>query len=264
MNVLIMADLEGISGVYTKEQVLPSLPRFHEGRKYLTRDINVCAAALKAAGVDKVYVRDCHGGSYALLWDEVGEDVDLVISGLLKDERFPFVDEYDAVILFGYHGMAGTANALLEHTFSSVSVQNYHLNGEQVGEIAIDAAILGEHETPVIMVSGDTNACLEAKRFLPWVSTAEVKRSLHCMGAGLLPPHKAKECIFAAVKEAVENFKAGKYELYKVCAPIALRVELTERNQLPTISQRPYMKIIDGRTFEVEADSVEQALYRVL
>ena len=83
------------------------------------------------------------------------------------------------------------------------------------------------------------------------------------MGASLLPPHKAKECIFAAVKEAVENFKAGKCELYKVAAPINLRVELVERNQLPLVSQRPYMKVIDGRTFEVEADNVEQAIYRV-
>ena len=209
MTVFIMADLEGISGVYTRDQVLPSLPRFNEGRKFLTRDINVCAEALKAAGVDKVYARDCHGGSYALLWDEVCDSVDEVI------------------------------------------------------EIAIDAAILGEHNTPVIMVSGDTKACEEAKRFLPWVTTAEVKRSLHCMGASLLPPHKAKECIFAAVKEAVENFKAGKCELYKVASPIKLRVEVTERTQLPLVSRQPYVKILDGRTFEVDADSVEQALYRV-
>ena len=263
MTVFVMADLEGISGVYTRDQVLPSLPRFNEGRKFLTRDINVCAEALKAAGVDKVYVRDCHGGSYALLWDEVGEAVDEVISGSLHDVRFPFIEECDAVILLGYHAMAGTHQALLEHTFSSMSVQNYHLNGEEVGEIAIDAAILGEHNTPVIMVSGDTKACEEAKRFLPWVTTAEVKRSLHCMGASLLPPHKAKECIFAAVKEAVENFKAGKCELYKVPAPLKLRVEVTERTQLPLVSRQPYVKIIDGRTFEVDADSVEQAIFRV-
>ena len=263
MTVFIMADLEGISGVYTRDQVIPSLSRFNEGRKFLTRDINVCAEALKAAGVDKVYARDCHGGSYALLWDEVGEYVDEVICGSLPDVRFPYIDECDAVILLGYHAMAGTAQGLLEHTFSSVSVQNYHLNGEKVGEIAIDAAILGEHGKPVIMVSGDTNACKEAKAFLPWVTTAEVKRSLHCMGASLLPPHKAKECIFAAVKEAIENLKSGKCELYKVAAPINLRVELVERNQLPLVSQRPYMKVIDGRTFEVEADNVEQAIYRV-
>ena len=264
MNVLIMADLEGISGVYTREQVLPSQSRFIEGRKYLTRDINVCADALKAAGVDKVFVRDCHGGSYALIWDEVGESVDEVICGAVGDERFPLIDEIDAVILFGYHAMAGTAKGLLEHTFSSVSVQNYYLNGERVGEIAIDAAILAEHGKPVIMVSGDTNACAEARLFLPWVATAEVKRSLHCMGASLLPPAKARACVFAAVKEAVDSFRSGKCELYKVAAPITLRVELTERNQIPYPSQRPYLKVIDGRTFEVSADSVEQALYRAM
>ena len=65
MNVYVMVDIEGISGVYTKEQVLPLEARFAEGRRYMTRDVNCCVEGLKAAGVDKVYVRDCHGGSYA-------------------------------------------------------------------------------------------------------------------------------------------------------------------------------------------------------
>ena len=32
----------------------------------MTADVNACAAGLKAAGAGRVYVHDCHGGSYAL------------------------------------------------------------------------------------------------------------------------------------------------------------------------------------------------------
>ena len=53
MNVYIMADLEGISGIYCREQVTPDQRRFDEGRRFLTREINICAEACKAAGVEK-------------------------------------------------------------------------------------------------------------------------------------------------------------------------------------------------------------------
>lgn len=263
MKVYIMADLEGISGVYARDQVVSDGARFAEGRRYLTRDINICASALKEAGVDTVYARDCHGGSYALLWNELSDDVDMVISGFTGSDRFAFLEGADAVILLGYHAKAGTAGGLLEHTFSSATVQNYFLNGKKVGELEIDASIVGESGVPVIMVSGDTRACEEARDFMPWVETAEVKKSIGCFGAGLLPPDKAERVLRESVKTAVENLKSGKCKPYTTPAPITLTVEVTERTQLPNKYAKPYMKIIDGRTYEVSADSVEEALNRL-
>jgi len=35
MNVYVMTDIEGISGIYTRDQVLPSESRFQEGRRYI-------------------------------------------------------------------------------------------------------------------------------------------------------------------------------------------------------------------------------------
>ena len=62
MNIYIMTDLEGISGIYDREQITPAGRRFNEAREFMTGDINACVEACKEAGVDKVYVRDCHGG----------------------------------------------------------------------------------------------------------------------------------------------------------------------------------------------------------
>ncbi len=38
MNIYIMVDLEGISGLYCREQMTPDASRFSEARKYMTRD----------------------------------------------------------------------------------------------------------------------------------------------------------------------------------------------------------------------------------
>lgn len=263
MNVYIMADLEGISGIYSPEQVIPGQRRFDEGRKFLTREINICAEACKAAGVEKVYVRDGHGGSYTLLWDQLSPAVDVAVCGITGDVRYAGLEDCDAVILLGYHAMAGTEHAVLEHTMSSASVQNYWLNGVRIGETALDAAILADYKKPVIMVSGDDALCREAKEFLPWVTAVEVKRSLACFGTALLSPALSKERIVEGVKTAIEAYRAGNYAHYTVPSPVTLRAEKTERTQLPNPAAKPYMKILDGRTYEVVGDTVEEALFRL-
>ncbi len=263
MNIYIMADLEGISGIYAREQVLPGERRFDEGRRFLTREINICAEACKAAGIEKVYVRDGHGGSYTLIWDQLSPAVDVAVCGITGSERYVGLEDCDAVILLGYHAMAGTANALLEHTMSSKSIQNYWLNGVRIGETALDAAILADYGKPVIMVSGDDALCREAKAFLPQVTAVEVKKSSACFGTALLSPALAKERICAGVKEAIGAFKTGRISYYRAKAPVTLRAEVTERTQLPTPAAKPYMRVIDGRTYEVTGDTVEEALFRL-
>ncbi|NLD88592.1 MAG: M55 family metallopeptidase, partial [Clostridiales bacterium] len=143
MNILIMTDLEGISGIYDREQVTPSGYRFHEAREYMTADINVCVEACKEAGADKVYVRDCHGGSYTVIWEKLSPLADWCILGNTSTDRFAGLEDCDGVILLGYHAMAGTKGAFLEHSMSSASIQNYWINGNLAGETAIDAGIVG-------------------------------------------------------------------------------------------------------------------------
>ena len=262
MNVFVMVDIEGISGIYSKEQVTPGGSRFNEGRRFMTDEINACVSGLTAAGVEKIYVRDCHGGSYTLDWENASNDVDGYICGIHSDVRFAGIDEFDAVILLGYHAMAGTRGAVLEHTFNSTSIQNVYLNDSKVGEITIDAAILGEKNKKVIMVSGDDKACEEAKKFLPGVVTAEVKKGLDIEGAILLPKEKAHKLIYDKAIEAVKNIKNVKPLIIE--KPISIKVELPERRPLPNSLGKPYLKILDGRTYSVDGDSVEEALFRAL
>lgn len=259
MNLFIMADAEGISGIYAREQVTAS-PYYDECRKRMTQDINACVEACKQAGVEKIYVRDCHGSGCSVLWEELSPLADYYIMGITNQNRFPGLDDCDGVILLGYHAMAGTPEAILEHTFSSATAQNYWVNGIKAGETAIDAGIAGDRGKPVIMVSGDDKLCLEAKALMPWVVTAEVKRGITWHGGFLLPAEKAHAVIRECTREAIMRMPEMKPLVFD--KPIKIRIERTERNDLPRQYSKPYMKIIDGRTYEVEGATMEEALSR--
>lgn len=260
MNIYLMVDIEGISGIYARDQVLPEEARFQEGRRFMTADINACMRGLKEAGVSKIYVHDCHGGGYTAVFDELSDDADYLVCGSIGGKRFAGIEDCDAVILLGYHAMAGEEGAILEHTMSSKKVQNMFINGKKVGETAIDAGIAGEKGKPVIMVSGDDKVCREAEALIQGVVTAEVKKGMSCFGGILLPCHKAHALIKEKAKEAVRMYESIKPLQYE--KPIEFCIELTERTPIPSEMMYPYITHIDGRTYKVEADTLEEAFFR--
>jgi len=81
MNLYILVDLEGISGICSKEQIFGD--RIGEGRLMMTEDINACVEAAKEMGVDKIYVRDCHGTSNTVIYDKLSDKADYYICGYM-------------------------------------------------------------------------------------------------------------------------------------------------------------------------------------
>lgn len=263
MNIYILTDLEGISGIYSRDQLEPTKWRFDEARRLMTREVDLCAAACKALGAEKVYVRDVHGGSYTLLWDQLSDAVDRVVCGWTGNKRMVGLEDCDAVILLGYHAMARNTDALLNHTMILDAYRDFCLNGVSIGEIGIDAAIAGEQGTPVIMVSGSTMACAEAKSLLPWVTTVEVKQDAGHYGAQLLPQAETEQRLRDGIAEAIRRFKNGECAPYTVTHPATFRLECAPTHNLPNAEEKPYMTVIDEHTYEVTGDTVEQALFRV-
>jgi len=262
MKIYIMADIEGISGVYLKEQVMAAGDRYNEGRNLLTREANICAEALKEAGVETVYFHDCHGMGKSLIWDKVSPAIDYVVCGNENPDRFSHhVKECDGVILLGYHAMAGE-KGILEHTIMSGQWQNCYVNGVRAGEVMIDAGILGDMDIPVIMVSGDDAVAKEAQEILPGVVTAVVKECVACNTAVLYPPAKAEAEIREKTKQAIENI--GNMKPYKISAPVKFTIDLVERGQIPNIHSKPYMTVENPRRYSVTGDSVVDAFYKCL
>lgn len=256
MKIFVFCDMEGISGVSGSDFVTRDGPFYGLGRKYMTWDINACARGCFNGGADAVVVRDGHSSGRHVLWDELDGRIEL-IQGAGGNRRFPGLEECDAVILLGYHAMAGTPGGLLEHTYSSKAVQNMWLNGRLAGEFAIDAGIAADQGKPVIMTSGDDKLCAEARDWIPDVVACQVKTGLACQGARLLSKEKAHRLIEEKAAEAVK--KIGEIPPLALERPVTLRRELVERGGIPNDFGRKDVKIVDGRTFEFTADTVEAA-----
>ena len=255
MKIYIFADLEGISGVSNSEYITGSQHFVDLGRKFMAEDINSCIAGCFEAGATEVIVRDGHSVGVNVDPSLIDPRATLIQGAAPHGVRFPDIEGSVGIILLGYHAMAGTEGALLEHSYSSRSIQNMWLNDRRVGEIGIDAAIAAEHNVPVLMVSGDDKACKEAILWLPHIRACEVKRSYATQGTRLLAPSVAHKRIQEAAFDAVKNYQRAK--LMKVDYPASLRTEYIERVTPP---YRLDDRLVDGRTVERTGDSIEKLL----
>lgn len=259
MNITVMVDMEGISGICRPSQVMSDGAHYKVACRYMAWDVNACVAGCIEGGALRILVRDAHGSGFNMPWEELDPRAEYVF-GTSRRERIPGLDSCDGLILLGYHAMAGTPWAVLEHTMSSRHWQNFWLNGRKAGEVAIDSAQAAEHGVPTIMVSGDDKLCREARRLLPGVVAVQVKRGLDVEGAVMLPKELAHQRIREGAARAVRA--APKMKPIKVRHPVTLRLELIERGSVP-LPARSGARVIDGRTYEVTGRTVAEALQRL-
>lgn len=252
--IIIFCDMEGISGVYLRSQVSPGGERYDEGRRLMTADVNACVKGCVDGGAERIVVRDVHWGCDNLVWEELDDRARYLV-GIPGGHRFEGIEEFDGIILLGYHAMAGTLGAILEHTSSS-TWQNCWVNGKKVGEFVLDAARAGERGVPVIMASGDDKLCAEARAFKEDVLTAQVKEGIHLEGAKLLPEKVAHRLIGETSAEAVRN--CGGTKPLVVSGPVTVRIEVAERTPFPKPSSN--VTVIDGRTREASGKNLAEAI----
>lgn len=264
MKIYVTVDMEGISGIIDQEQVIPGLSCYSEGRQYMTEEVNACVQGCIDGGASEVIVSDMHFQGRNFIWHELHPFASYRIgqNGNSPLSRMPEIESCDGIILLGYHAMAGTPGAVLEHTWSSKSWQNFWINSKLAGEIALEMGYAAEFGVPAIMISGDDKACAEASALVPGIVTAQVKKGLALYGATLLSREKAHTLIRQKTAEAVKKCKDIKPVSFQM--PVAMRLECVERTAFLSSFDKPYMKVINNRTFEVTGESFTQALYRLL
>ena len=256
-KVYVFADMEGISGVTTSEQTLQDGPRYREGCRLMAEDINACVAGCFDAGATEVVVRDGHGSGVNVDPKRIDPRARL-IQGATPGVRFKDTEGSAALILLGYHARALTPGAVLMHSYSSKHIQGMWLNGREVGEIGVDAAVAAEHGVPVVMVSGCDRALAEAREWIPGVVTCQTKKSTGTQSAECLPLDDARRLIREKTREAVGCRKA--IRPIQVSYPATLR-----RDYLPKDSLRTYdpafKPVAAPRRVEKTSTSVEHLFF---
>ena len=160
MRVLIMCDMEGVSGIVVWEQVGGGADMFEEGRKLYTEEINAAVRGAKAAGATQIVVVDCHGAGKgwtfnSLIPEMLDPDCEWVAHHGWGRYTEMWENGCDACLLIGMHARNGTPDGVLCHTISGAQYRNLWFNDDLVGETGVNAALNGHYGVPVVLVTGD-------------------------------------------------------------------------------------------------------------
>lgn len=263
MKILIAVDMEGIPGVVTWDQVTPGHFEYPRFRKIMATSVNAALKGAVEAGAKEIIVTDGHAGGYNILIEELDSRARLNSGNASPLSMVQGIqDGVNAVMFVGYHARAGTANAVLDHTWSSKRVANVWLNGNLVGEIGLNAATCGYFDAPVIMVSGDQSACAEALNLLGPVEVAVVKKATSRHSAECLPIVAAEALICEAAGRAVTRLRNNDMPgPYHVQEPVKIIVEFIASEMADRASQLPSARRLDGRQVEVEREDMLAAYH---
>ncbi|OGV50409.1 MAG: hypothetical protein A2017_15520 [Lentisphaerae bacterium GWF2_44_16] len=257
MNIYVVADLEGISGIVNFDQTGRDGKgaEYERARHLLTEEVNTVVSACTEAGAEKIIVMDGHSSGYNFIVEKLHPGGEYIV-GTNRKEVFPGLSKtkFDGLILLGYHAMAGTENALLDHTQSSTSWYDYQINGIKMGEIGQAAVYAGLFNVPVILVTGDQKTCEEASSLLPGVETVTVKKALSRICGQIIPPLKAREMISEGVKRALGKIKSFSSYTIKMPARVKITFQTTDSAD---IHERNGWKRVGGTSVEKDIEEIK-------
>ena len=247
LKVYISADMEGVVGVVTSDQLGLSGFEYQRFRAIMTREVNAAIDAAREMGATEILISDSHGNGENLLIEDLPADVQLIRSWPRPHMMMEGIDEtFDAAIFIGYHSSMTNTRGVRAHTISSANLTAVRLNGVEMLEASINAAIAGDFGVPVVMISGDDAVVEEAQRVVGDMEGAVVKWLLGFHSARTLMPEMSYSLIGERVKAALGRL--GDFRPYRMEGPIEL--EISFKNYMPAelMAYLPNVDRVDSHT----------------
>jgi len=241
MKIYISADMEGVVGVVTGEQLGPQGFEYNRFRDFMTQEVNTAIQAAFESGATEVVVSDSHGNGQNILIEKLPKNVTLVRSWPRPLMMMQGIDEtFAGAIFIGYHSATTNPSGVRAHTISSARLADVQLQGVSMSEAGINAAIAGHFNVPVIMVSGDDAVVKETTALLGDVEGAVVKWNYGFHSAKTMMPEAANDLIREKVKKAISRIK--EFKPYKLQQPIRLDVRFKNYRPSEVLS---YLSIVE-------------------
>jgi D-amino peptidase len=144
MKIYISADMEGVVGVVSGDQLGPTGFDYQRARELMTQEVTAAIEAAFEAGATEVVVSDSHGNAQNLLIEKLPKSI-LLVRGFPRPlTMMQGIDEtFDGVIFIGYHSSTTNPSGVRAHTFSSARLADVRLNNVSMSEGSFNAAIAG-------------------------------------------------------------------------------------------------------------------------
>ena len=206
MKVFISTDFEGVAGIVDWDQIMVGSHDYALGRRLLLGELNAAIAGAEEAGATAFVVNDSHSSMRNLEPDLIGGRASLLTGKHKPMYMMEGLDSsFDAIFFLGYHGSVGASQAILSHSYNPRAIWEARLNGEIVGESALNALVAAHYGVPIALVTGDQVTAAEAVRLDPAPLCVEVKRAVSRFAAESLHPDIARERIREGARLALST-----------------------------------------------------------
>lgn len=260
-RVFISADLEGIAGAVTPEQLGPGGFEYGRFRSFMTGEVLAAIEGAREGGATSFVVADSHGNGQSLLIEEFPDDVRIVRSWPRPLGMMQGVDEsFDAAFLIGYHASATSPEGVRAHTFSSANYSAVVLNGRPMSEGGMSAAIAGHFGVPVVLVTGDDVTVAELRSIVGDVEGVAVKEAVGFHSAVTLTPAAARARIREGARRALERL--DDFRPFRPDGPPVLELTFKSYRPAEVLAYLSTVERAGARTIRYRArDMVELSMF---
>jgi D-amino peptidase len=257
VRIYISADMEGVVGVVTGEQLGPQGFEYARFREFMTQEVNAAIEGAMAGGATQITISDSHGNGQNLLIEKLPRNVWVVRSWPRPLGMMQGIDENFAGAMFiGYHTGTTNLQGVRAHTLSSARLTDVRLKGVSVSEAGLNAAIAGHFNVPVIMVSGDDAVVKETTALLGNIEGAIVKYASGFHSARTMTPEAAYQLIREKAQRAVRRI--ADFKPYKLTGPIQLDVSFKNYRPSEVLSYLPIVERTDAHSIRfIAKDMIE-------
>ena len=257
LKIYISADMEGVVGVVTGDQLGPSGFEYQRFREFMTQEVNVVIEAAFEAGATEVVVGDSHGNGENLLIERLPDNVTVVRSWPRPLGMMQGIDaSFDGAIFLGYHTSTTNTRGVRAHTLSSARLTAVRINGIPMAEASSNAAIAGHFDVPILMVSGDDAIIEETHALLGDVEGAVVKWALGFHSAKTLTPEAAYAVLREKTKAALGRIQD--FQPYRLETPLQLEVSFKNYRPVEVLGYLPIVERLDAHTIRFVAEDMVQ------
>ncbi|WP_409299798.1 M55 family metallopeptidase [Peribacillus sp. SCS-155] len=258
MKIFISADMEGISGVATNQQ-LSTNSEYQRFRKLMTADINAAIDGAFNGGATEIVVADGHGNMSNIIIEELDPRARLVTGSNRVMCQLEGLDEsFDGIMFVGHHGREGGSDVtVISHTLAGICVNEMRINGKVVGETEMNTYVAGSFGVPAIFTSGDDAYVKEVQESFPEIEAAVVKRAVDRFAAELIHPIAARKIIKEKAEIAVQ--RAKNIKPVKLDGPVTIEIEMKGPQQAKMTTTLPTVELIGPKTIRFTCGDIVTA-----
>jgi D-amino peptidase len=257
LKVYISADMEGITGVASADQLGPTAFEYGQARQWMTAEVLAAIQGAREAGATEFVISDSHGNGQSLLIDRFPTDIPIVVVrsfprplGMMEG----IDSSFGAAIFIGYHTSTSSLTGVRAHTMSSALLTRIAINGTSMSEAGVNAAIAAHFGVPVVMITGDDQIVAETKQRLGNIEGVAVKHAIGFHSAATMLPEVAQGNIRQRAKIAVG--RRAEMKPYTMTKPLTLEVSFKNYRPVELLGYLSNVQRIDSHTVRYMARDI--------